>query len=130
MISGKILIERPLRKPFILEKEDVTQISVKKNKDHSVRWVFRLLSIACMSLYLVVTIMMDLKTLERSSPEYPEFSTFLIQLSFITVLLVQYYKGELETPYQQAINITTRSNLKLRLYIDEPEEILRILKNE
>lgn len=130
VISGKILIKRPLRKPFILEKEDVTQISIKKNKDHSLRWFFRLLSIAFISLYLAVTIMMDLKTLERSSPEYPEFSTFLIQLSFITILLVQYYNGELEMPYQQVIDITTRSNLKLRLYIDEPGEIMAIIKKE
>lgn len=130
VISGEILIKRPLCKPFILEKEDVTQISVKKNKDHSLRWFFRFLSIACISLYLAVTIMMDLKTLERSALEYPDISNFLIQLSFITILLVQYYNGELEMPYQQVINITTRSNLKLRLYIDEPEEIMKILKNE
>lgn len=130
VISGKILIRRPLCKPFILKKEDVTQISVKKNKDHSLRWFFRLLFVACMSLYLAVIIMMDLNALERSSPEYPEFSTFLIQLSIITVLLVQYYNGELEMPYLQVINITTRSNLKLKLYIDDPEEILGILKNE
>jgi hypothetical protein len=130
VISGKILIKRPLHKPFVLEKEDFTQISVKKNKDHSLRWFFRLLNIALISLYLVVTIMMDLKALERSSPEYHEFSTFLIQLSSITTLIVLYYNGELEMPYQQIINITTRSNFKLRLYIDEPEEILGILKNE
>lgn len=128
--SGKILIKRPLRKPFILKKEDIAQISVKKNKDHSLRWFFRLLIIAFISLYLVINVMTDLKALERSAPEYPEFSTFLIQLSFITVLLVQYYHSELEMPYQKVINITTRSNLKLILYIDEPEDIMGILKNE
>lgn len=127
VMSGKIMIKRPLSKSVMIEKEDVTQISVKKNKDHSMRWFFRLLFIAFISLYLAETIMMDLEVLERSAPEYPELSTFLIQLSLATLFLVQYYNGELVTSYQRVINITTRSNLNLKLYIDEPEEILRIL---
>jgi hypothetical protein len=129
VMSGKIIIRKTLRKPVMIEREDVTQISVTKNKDHSYRWLFRLCYIVIIPLFFVVTILSDLRTLGGSAPEYPDISTFLIQLAQVTFFLVLIYNGELVTPYKQVINITTRSNLNLRLYIDEPEEIIGILKN-
>ena len=128
--SGKIIIKRPLCKPVVIQKEDVTQISVKKNKDHSLRWFFRLCYIVIISLFFVVIILSGLRALGGAAPEYPDISNFLIQFAQVTFFLVLIYNGELVMPYQQVINITTRSNLKLRLYIDEPGEIMEILKNK
>ncbi len=128
VISGKIIIKKPLRKPVMIEKEDVTQISVKKNKDHSLRWFFRLCYIVIIPLFIVVIILSDLRALGGSAPEYPDISTYLVQFAQVALFLVLIYIWELVTPYQRVINITTRSNLNLRLYIDEPEEILGILK--
>ena len=42
VISGKIIIKRSIRKPVVIEKEDITQISVTRNGNYSLRWFFRL----------------------------------------------------------------------------------------
>lgn len=128
--SEKIIIKRPMSKPVVIEREDIKQISSIKNENHSYRWLSRLLSIACISLYFVETIMMDLKNMERSAPEYPEFSIFLAQFAPVALFLVIYYHFELIAPYKWTLKITTRSNLNLEFYIDEPEGIMGIFKNE
>jgi hypothetical protein len=130
VMSGKIIIKRPLHKPVVIEKEDVTQISVTKNQSHSLRWFLRLFYIACVLLYFVITVMTDLKVLGGSALEYPDLRNFLVQFAQVALFLVLIYNGELVTPYKRVINITRRSDLNLKLYIDEPEEIIGILKNE
>jgi hypothetical protein len=130
VISGKIMVKRSISKPVVIEKEDVTQISVTKNGNYSLRWLIRLCYIIIIPLLFVVMILNDLKDLERSALDYTELHFFLTQLSTITTLLVVLYYSELITPYKQILKIATRSSLKLEFYINEPEEILRILKNE
>jgi hypothetical protein len=125
LFSGLIWFLIPLM--FLLNRPN-TVVSVKKNKDHSYRWLFRLFFITFILLFLSQIILNDLRILGGSATEYPDISNFLIQFAQVTFFLVLFYNGELVAPYQQVINITTRSNLKLRLYIDELEEIMAIIK--
>lgn len=126
VIPGEIIIKQPMRKPIVIEKEDITQISVKKNEGHSLRWLIRLFYV----FLFVVTIMMDLRDLERLAPDYSKLSIFLIKLSKITFFLVLFYNFELLVPYKQTLKVTTRSNLKLWLYIDDPEKFTGFFKKE
>ncbi|MDR7666226.1 DUF1673 family protein [Methanosarcina sp. Z-7115] len=104
IIPGKIIIKQPMRKPVVIEKEDVTQISLTKNESHSLRWLIRLFCV----FFFVVTIMMDLKDLERLATDYSKLSISLTKLSKITFFLVLYYNFELLVPYQQTLKVTTR----------------------
>jgi hypothetical protein len=78
----------------------------------------------------MIMILNDLKGLERSAPEYIDLSLFLGHLAVVAIPLVNNYNFEITAPYKKAISIITRSNLNLELYIDEPEEIMAILKKE
>jgi hypothetical protein len=129
-MSEKININRPFHKPVVIGKEDVAQISVKTNQSHSLRWGFRLFYFVFIPLYIVMGLRTDFKGLEVSALEYIDISLLLSHFAGVAIFLVLIYNGEITTPYQQAINITTRSNQKLWLYTNEPEEILRILKKE
>ncbi|MGA9189668.1 MAG: hypothetical protein WB014_14175 [Methanosarcina sp.] len=126
VIPGKIIIKQPMRKPVVIEKEDVTQISLTKNESHSLRWLIRLFYV----FFFIVTIMMDLKDLERLASDYSKLSISLTKLSKITFFLVLYYNFELLIPYQRTLKVTTRSNLKLWLFTDNPEELTGFLKKE
>ncbi|MCO5383158.1 MAG: DUF1673 domain-containing protein [Methanosarcina barkeri] len=126
VIPGKIIIKQPMRKPVVIEKEDVTQISLTKNENHSLRWLIRLFCV----FFFVVTIMMDLKDLERLATDYSKLSIFLTKLSKITFFLVLFYNFELLVPYQRTLKVTTRSNLKLWLFTDNPEELTGFFKTE
>jgi hypothetical protein len=70
----------------------------------------------------VVTIFNDLRALGGAAPEYPDLSNFLMQFAQVTFFLVLIYNGELVTSYQRVINISTRSKLNPRLYVDEPRD--------
>ncbi|WP_155398304.1 hypothetical protein [Methanosarcina barkeri] len=43
----------------------------------------------------------------------------------VSLLLVQSYKFKLVAPYQQNLEVTTYSNLKLKFFTDTPEELTR-----
>lgn len=130
VMSEKISVNRPFHKPVVIGKEDVAQISVKKNQSHSLRWVFRLFYFVFIPLYIVIGTRMDFKGLEMSTPEYIDISLLLSHFTTVAIFLVLFYNLEITAPYQQAINITTRSNLKLWFYTNEPEEIMKIFKKE
>ncbi len=130
---GKIRIKQPTRKPIVIEKEDITQISVKKNEGHSLRWLIRLFCVIAIPLDFILGIPRNLqyiKYIEVSFSNYVDFSLFLGHLAAVTVLLVLFYNGELLTPYRWALKVTTCSNLKPWLYTNNPEELTSFLKNE
>jgi Protein of unknown function (DUF1673). len=130
VMSGKILVQRPIRKSVMIEKEDIIQISVTKNKDHSLRWLIRLFSVIFILFFFVGGIMSTLRDLERSFTDYVVLSLFLAHLSGVVMSLMLLYNTELLMPYQQILKVTTRSNLNLKFYTDEPEEIMAIFKNK
>jgi Protein of unknown function (DUF1673) len=126
----KIIIRRYLFKSLILQKEDIAQISVSKNKGHSYRWPLRLLVLATLAIRLPQIVESIIRTLQESAPVSEKFSLVLVQFWSIAFVLVIFYIFELLTPYQQILKITTCSNLNLEFYVDEPEEIMSILKKE
>lgn len=74
--------------------------------------------------------MSTLRDLERSFTDYVVLSLFLAHLSGVVISLVLLYNTELLMPYQQTLNVTTRSNLKLKFFTDKPEEIMATFKNK
>lgn len=128
--SGKIIIKKPLRKPIVVEKEDIRQISVTKNRDHSLRWLIRSFYVIFLPLYLGEGIIKALRNLERSFPDYIVFSLFLVRLAGVAIFLALFYNFELLAPYQQTLKVTTNSNLNLQFYTEKPKELVAILKNE
>jgi hypothetical protein len=130
VMSGKIVIKRPLRKPVVVEKEDIRQISVTKNENHSLRWLIRLFYVIFLPFYLGEGIIETLRNLERSFPDYIVLSLFLVRLAGVAFFLVLYYNVEILAPYQQTLKVTTNSNLNLQFFTEEPEELVTILKNE
>lgn len=74
--------------------------------------------------------MSTLWDLERSFTDYVVLSLFLAHLSGVLMSLVLLYNAELLMPYQQTLKVTTRSNLKLRFFTDEPEETMAAFKNK
>ncbi|AAM07839.1 DUF1673 family protein [Methanosarcina acetivorans] len=130
VMSGKITIKRPLRKPVVVEKEDIRQISVTRNENHSLRWLIRLFYVIFLPFYLGEGIIKALRNLERSFPDYIVLSLFLVRLAGVAFFLVLYYNVEILAPYQQTLKITTNSNLNLQFFTEEPEKLVTILKNE
>ena len=125
-----IIIRRHLFKSIVLGKEDIVQISVSKNKGHSYRWPIRLLVLVALAIRLPEIVEIIIRTLQESAPASEIFSLVLVQFWSIAFVLVIYYIFERAAPYKRAIKITTRSNLNLGFYVDEPETIVGILKNE
>lgn len=128
----KIIIKRPLRKTVLIGKEDIKQISVEKNENHSLRWLMRLVFLTTIPIILfskIEWIIRDLQ-LEETASSSAKLGLFLSQFFVVTYLLVSYYNFELQAPYQRILKVTTYSNLKLWIYTEEPEEITTILKNE
>lgn len=119
-----------MRKPVIIEKEDIMQISVTRTGNHYLRWTVRLIYVVFIPLYFVKEIMTTLQDMERSFPEYIDLSLFLLNLTVLAMLLVMFYNFELMAPYQQTLKVTTRSNLELSFFTDDPEKLTRILKKE
>jgi len=130
VMPEKIIIKRPLRKPFVIEKEDIKQISVPKNENHSLRWPMRLFYLATISIILLRTverINRDLQ-LEEAATFSAKLSLFLGKFLIVSFLLVLYYIFELRAPYQQVLKVTMHSNLKIWIYTEEPEELKAFIK--
>ncbi|HII02966.1 TPA: DUF1673 family protein [Methanosarcinaceae archaeon] len=130
VMSGKIIVRRPIRKPVVIEKKDIMQISVTRSKDYSLRWLTRLFSVIFILFFFVGGIMSTLRNLERSFTDYVVLSLFMAHLSGVLMSLVLLYNAELLMPYQQTLKVITRSNLELRFFTDEPEELTGFLKDE
>lgn len=128
--SGKIIIKRPMRKPVVIDKEDIMQISEKKNISHYMHWLFRLLNVIIIASFFVQGIMESLQNLKRTFPYYIVISLFLERLALVALFIVLAYNFELIAPYQRTLKVTTRSNLKLLFYTNDPEELTRFLKKE
>jgi Protein of unknown function (DUF1673). len=122
-----------MRKPIVIEKEDIMQISATKNYNHSLRWLARLFYVILIPLVFILGIPRNLqyiKYIEVSFSNYVDFSLFLGHLATVTMLLVLFYNSELLTPYQRALKFTTNSKLELTFFTNEPEELISFLKNE
>jgi hypothetical protein len=133
VMPGKIIIKQPMRKPIVIEKEEIIQISAKKNYNHSLRWLVRLFWVILMSVYFIEGIPRNLQYIEyikESFSNYVDFSLFLGHLAVITIFLVQFYNAELLTPYQRTLKVTTHSKLELTFFTNEPEELISFIKNE
>ncbi|WP_231582981.1 DUF1673 family protein [Methanosarcina sp. MTP4] len=132
VMPEKLIIKRPLRKPVVIEKRDIKQISVPKNDNHSLRWTMRLFYLATISIILlhaVERINRDLQ-LEEAATFSAKLSLFLGKFLVVSFLLVLYYIFELRAHYQRVLKVTMHSNLKVWIYTEEPEELTAILKNE
>ena len=132
VMPEKIIIKRPLRKPVVIEKKDLVQISVTRNENRFLRWPMRLVFLVTLPIILLHTverIVRDLH-LEEAAPFSAKLSLFLLQFFIVAFLLVLYYIFELRAPYQRVLKVTTHSNLKVWIYTEEPEELTAILKNE
>ena len=126
----KVIIRRHLFKSLVLRKEDIAHISISKNKGHSYRWPLRLLVLLALSIQLPQIVESITRTMQESAQASEKFNLVLVLVWSIAFVLVIYYLLELITPYKQILKITTRSNLNLEFYIDDPEEIIGILENE
>lgn len=129
LISGKIIIKRPLHKPFVIEKENITQISVTKNENHSLRWLLRLFFVVCLSVYY-----------SWDNAGFAESGKVISRLCWAQSISVEsfgssnfpceFLQNRTLTLYNQTLKVTTSSNLKLCFYTDEPEKLTGFLKNE
>jgi len=131
-IPDKIIIRRHLFKSLVLRKEDIVQTSVSKNKSHSYRWPLRLLILAALTIQLPQTVENITRDLQmEAAPAFVKLSSVLVDFWIVAyVLVIYYYIFELAAPYQRILKITTRSNLNLEFYTEEPEEIMTIFKNK
>jgi hypothetical protein len=128
----KVIIHRHLFKPLVLRKDDILQISVSKNKNHTYRWPTRLLTLTFLAIQLhriVEGIIRGLQ-IRETSPVSAKLTLFLGEFLVVAFLLTLYYIFELLTPYKQTLKVTTHSNLNLEFYIEEPEELIAVLRNE
>ena len=120
---GEIVINRPIRRPAVIQRKDIMQISENKNNSsYFLRWVIRLLFIGF--------ILSDLS-------DYFQGINFnyLIQKFIPAASLL--FISETWEPYKYVLTITTLSvtrlwplsSLKLRIdiYNKEPEGLIRVL---
>lgn len=130
-IPDKIIIRRHLFKSLVLRKEDIVQTSVSKNKSHSYRWPLRLLILAALKIQLPQTVENITRDLQmEAAPAFVKPSLVLVHFLTVAYVLVIYcYIFEPAVPYKQILKVTTRSNLNLEFYTEEPEEIMTIFKN-
>jgi hypothetical protein len=129
--TEKIVIRRFLFKSLVLQKADIAQISVSENKGHSYRWLLRLLLLAALIFTLPQTIESITRDLSmETTPLSYKLIGVLVSFWIVAYALVFYYIFELAAPYQQILKITTRSNLNLEFYTDEPKVIMAILEKE
>ena len=117
VIPGKIMIKKPMRKLVVIKKEEIKQISVKRTGNRFGCWLIRLIYVIWIPLYFKKEIMTTLYDLKMLFPDYIELSQFLRQLALLVA------------PYQQALEVTTNSNLRIWLYTEEPEKLTTILRN-
>ena len=130
LMPGKIIIKKPMHKLAVIKKEEIKEISVRRIGNRFICWLMRLLYVIWIPLYFKKEIMTTLYDLKMSFPDYVELSLFLSQLALLAMFLVMFYNSELTAPYQQAIKVTTNSNLRIWLYTKEPEELIAVFKNE
>lgn len=132
LIPEKIIIRRHLFRSLVLKKEDIVQTSVSKNKGNSLRWPLRLLLLVVLAIQLPHTIESITRDLQmEAAPAFIKLSSVMVDFWIIAYALVIYfYIFELTVPYQQILKLTTRSNLNLEFYTDEPEEIMSTFKNK
>lgn len=126
----KIVIRRCLFKSLVLRKEDIMQTSVSRSKSHSLRWLMRLLVLVTLAIRLPQVVASITRTLQESAPTSEKLSLVMVYFWNIAFVIVIYYIFELLTPYQQTLKITTRSNLNMEFFTDDPEEIMAIIKKE
>ncbi|HII02964.1 TPA: DUF1673 family protein [Methanosarcinaceae archaeon] len=128
----KIIIYRHLFRSLVLRKEDIVQTSVSKNKGNSLRWPLRLLVLVALAIQLPHTVESITRDLQmEAAPVFIKLSSVMTDFWIVAyVLVIYFYIFEPTVPYQQILKITTRSNLNLEFYTEEPEELVSAFKNE
>ncbi|AKB45881.1 hypothetical protein MSKOL_0104 [Methanosarcina sp. Kolksee] len=128
----KIIIRRHLFRSLVLRKENIVTNTISKNKGRSLRWPLRLLALATLAIqlpHIVENITRDLQM--EAAPAFIKLSSVMVDFWIVAyVLVIYFYIFELTVPYQQILKITTRSNLSLEFYTEEPEDIMATLKNK
>lgn len=67
----------------------------------------------------------------EAAPAFIKLGSVMVDFWIVAYVLVIYlYIFEPTVPYQQILKITTRSNLNLEFYTEEPEEIMSTFKNK
>lgn len=132
VMPDKIIIKRSLRKPVVIEKENIRQISIEKNENRSLRWPMRLVFLATLPVILLRTVERIIRNLqlEEAASASAKLGLFLSHSLVATYLLVFFYNFELRAPYQRILKVTMYSNLKLWIYTEEPEELTKLLNFE
>jgi hypothetical protein len=127
----KLIVHRHFFKSLVLRKEDIVKTSVSKNKGNSFRWPLRLLILIVLAIqlpHIVESITRDLQMV--GAPAFVILSSIMEDFWIVAFVFVLYYIFELTVSYQQILKITTRSNLNLAFYTEEPEEIMAAFKNK
>lgn len=127
----KLIIHRHFFKSFMLRKEDIVQTSVSRNKGNSFRWPMRLFLLALFAIQLPHTVESITRDLQmKGAPAFVILSSIMEDFWIVAFFFVLYYIFELTVSYQQILKITTRSNLNLEFYTEEPEKIMAAFKNK
>jgi hypothetical protein len=127
----KLIIHRHFFKSLVLRKEDIVKTSVSKNKGNSFRWPMRLFLLALLAIQLLHTVESITRDLQmKGAPAFVILSSIMEDFWIVAFVFVLYYIFELTVSYQQILKITTRSNLNLEFYTEEPEKIIAAFKNK
>jgi hypothetical protein len=131
LTPDKLIIHRYFFKSLVLRKEDIVQTSVSRNKGNSFRWPMRLFLLALFAIQLPHTVESITRDLQmEAAPVFVILSSVMSDFWIVAFVFVIYYIFELTVPYQQILKITTRSNLNLEFYTEEPEKIMAAFKNK
>ena len=131
LTPDKLIIHRHFFRSLVLRKGDIVHTSVSRNKGNSFRWPMRLFLLALFAIQLPHTVESITRDLQmEAAPVFVILSSVMADFWIVAFVFVIYYIFELTVPYQQILKITTRSNLNLEFYTEEPEKIIAAFKNK
>lgn len=105
-----------MRKPILIEKENLKQTSVTRNENHSLRWLIHLLYVVFIPFYFVEGIMTALRNMERSFPDDFVLSLFLACLTGVAIFIALFYNFELLALISRPLKLLALKSETLVLY--------------
>ncbi|MCD4843546.1 MAG: hypothetical protein K8R25_03565 [Methanosarcinales archaeon] len=123
-----VIIHKPLRKPIIINKEEIKNTEIKKNESYTFRWIFRIIFIVLL-IYMVINTINEIHLCEQQSYPFIEmlFSIVSINLAFILVLIL-IIGSEIRSPYPTALKLVMGSHRYIILCVDDPDKYINKLQ--
>lgn len=126
--NNAVIIYKPLRKPIIINKEEIKKTEIIKNENHRFRWIFRITFIVFL-IYMIINTINIIYLCEQQSYPLMEMLFNIVSMNLVsTLVLILIISSQIRSLYPTALKLVMGYHRDIILYVDNPDEYISKLR--